>query len=65
MAQISIYDPRMFVWIDETGCDQRNSRRKYGYSIRGIAPQDHRILIRGKRYSAISVMALELKVCLM
>ena len=30
-----------------------------GYSIRGIAPNDHRILIHGKRYSAISVMALE------
>ena len=59
MSQIPIYDPSMFVWVDEIGCDQRNSRRKYGYSIGGIAPQDHRILVRGKRYSAISVMALE------
>jgi len=59
MAQISIYDPSMFVWIDEAGCDQQNSRRKYGYSIRSIAPKDHGIIIRAKRYSAISVMAFE------
>jgi len=42
------------VWIDETRCDQQNSPRKYGYSIRGIATQDYWIFIR-----AISVMALE------
>ena len=59
MAEISIYDPSMFVWIDETGCDQRNCRRKYSYSIRGITPQDHRILVRGTRYSAIGIMSLE------
>jgi len=58
MAEISIYYPRMFVWIDETGCDKRNSQRKYAYSVRGITPCDHMILIRGTRYSAIGVMAL-------
>ena len=25
MAQIPIYDPSMFVWVDETGCDQRGN----------------------------------------
>ena len=35
MAEVSIYDPSMFIWIDETGCDKRNTIRKYGYSIRG------------------------------
>jgi len=59
MAEISIYDPKMFVWIDETGCDKRNSQRKYAYSVRGITPRDHRMLIRGTRYSAIGIMALE------
>jgi len=43
----------MFEWIDETGCDKRNSKRKYAYSVRGITPRDHRMLIRGTRYSAI------------
>ena len=59
MAEISIYDPAMFVWIDETGCDRRNSRRRYGYSVRDIPPRDHRLLICGVRYSGITVMSME------
>ena len=58
MAEVSVYDPNMLIWIDESGCDRRNSTRKYGYSIRGIRPVDHRILIRGTRYSAIPVMSV-------
>ena len=52
MATISVYDPNMIVWIDESGCDRRNSARRYGYSLRGL-------LCRGKRFSAIPVMSLE------
>ena len=59
MAEIAMYDPAMLVWIDETGCDQRNSLRRCGYSIRGIPPRDHRLLIRGTKYSAIPVMSLQ------
>ena len=33
MAEISIYDPAMFLWIDESGFDNRNSIRKFGYSV--------------------------------
>ena len=54
MADICIYDPSMFVWVDESGCDRRNSVRKYGYSVRGsvrgIRPVAHTLLIRGTRY---------------
>lgn len=49
----------MLIWIDERGCDQQNCLRKYGYGVRGITPQDHRLLVRGVRYSAIPVMSLE------
>ena len=59
MAEISIYDPGIFIWIDETGCDRRNGMRRYGYSVRGIPPRDHRLLVRGVRYSGIAVMSLE------
>ena len=59
MANLAIYDPTMFIWIDETGCDRRNCIRKYGYSLRGITPRDHRLLVRGTRYSAIPVMSME------
>ena len=33
--------------------------RKYGYSIRGIPLCDQRLLVRGKRYSAIPIVSLE------
>ena len=59
MAEISMYDPSMLIWIDETGCDRRHSMRKWGYSLRGIPPRDHRLLARGKRFSAIPVMSLQ------
>ena len=28
---IAMYDPSMFIWLDETGCDRRNAVRQYGY----------------------------------
>ena len=58
MAEISIYDPSMFIWMDETGCDKRNMIRKYGYSIRGRPVCDQRLLVRGTRYSAIPILSL-------
>ena len=47
MAKVSVYDPFVLIWVNESGSDtsKRNSTRKYGYSIRGIRPVDHRILI--------------------
>ena len=59
MAEISMYDPSMLVWIDETGCDRRNSLRRCGYSVRGMPPREHRLLVRGTRYSAIPVLSLQ------
>ena len=58
MAEVSMYDPSMFVWTDESSCDKRNSMRKYGYSVKGIPPVEHRFLVRGTRYSAIPVMSV-------
>lgn len=59
MAEISVYDPRMFVWIDETDCDCRHSTRKYGCSVRSIPICDQRILIRGTIYTAIPVISTD------
>ena len=36
MAEVSAYDPKMFIWVDETGSDRRKSIRRYGYSLRGM-----------------------------
>ena len=57
MADISVYDPDMLVWVDESGCDRRNTIRKYGYSIRGIPLCNQHLLVRGTRYSAIPVVS--------
>lgn len=59
MAEVSVYDPKMLIWIDESGCDRRNCVRKRAYSIRGMTPRDHRLLAHGTRYSAIPIMSLE------
>lgn len=57
MADISVYDPSMFVWLDEAARDRRHAIRKYGYSVRGIPICDQRLLIRGIRYTAIPVLS--------
>ena len=59
MAEVSLYDPSMLLWLDESGCDRRNTIRKYGYSMRGIPLCDQRLLVRGIRYSAIPIVSLE------
>ena len=35
IADVSVYTPDMFVFLDETGADRRDTRRKYGYSLHG------------------------------
>lgn len=59
MAEISIYEPSMLIWLDESGCDRRHSTRKWGYSLRGMSPRDQRLLVRGIRYSVIPVMSVK------
>ena len=44
----------MIIWIDGSGCDKRNSTRRYAYTVIGQPPQDHRLLVRGTRYSGIT-----------
>ena len=53
----------MFIFVDETGADQRNTLRKHGYSMRGmrplnhLRPVNHSLCIRGERVSAIACMS--------
>ena len=48
-----MYSSDMLVFVDETGTDQRNTIRKYGYSIRGKPAKNHVLFARGERISAI------------
>ena len=58
MAELSLFDPSMFVWLDETGSDWRNSIRAYGYSFYRYTPLRHRLQVGGKRINAITTMTL-------
>ena len=57
-SDVSIYDPEMLIFLDETGSDRRNSIRKHGYSLRGKPLVSHELLIRGERISAIAFMSM-------
>ena len=58
MADISMFEPEMIVWLDETGSDRRNSIRAYGYGLRGLTPVTHKLQVWGKRITAIGVMSM-------
>ncbi len=57
-SDVSMYKPEMLIFIDETGSDRRNCIRKHGYSLRGKPLVTHRLLVRGKRISAIAMMSV-------
>ena len=57
MSEISIYSTDMFVFVDETGSDHRNTLRKRSYSLRGLPLKDHTLFVRGERLSAIACMS--------
>ena len=59
MAEASVYEPQMLVFIDETGSDKRSWLRKYGYSPKGTpAIAEKKMLVRGKRHSAIAAICM-------
>ena len=51
-AEIAIYDPSMLVFVDESGTDQRNATRHFGYALRGYSPRSFIIssLVEEKDY---------------
>lgn len=59
LLDISVYSPEMLIYLDETGADHRNAVRRYGYSLRGIKPQQDTFLVRGERVSAIAFMSIK------
>ena len=63
MADILHYTVDWLVFLDETGCDDRDNIRKYGYSLIGESPIYHRFLNRGTRISAISAISQEGLIC--
>ena len=56
--EVSVYNPEMFIFLDETGSDRRATIRRYGYSLRGKPLVSEKLLVRGKRVSAIAIMSV-------
>ena len=59
MASVYLFSKDMFVWIDESGSDSKDQLRKYGYALRGERAVCRRLLVRGKRVSAIAAISTE------
>ena len=57
IANISFFPKEVLVWVDETGCDNREMLRKFGYSIRGERAISQKLLVRGRRISAIAALS--------
>ena len=53
MAHSFMFSRDMFVWVDETGADNRDHIRKYGYALKGMTSESTRLLVRGKRTNAV------------
>ena len=49
----------MLVFVDETGSDKRTTYRRYGYALKGKRAIEERLLVRGKRYSAVGIMCID------
>ena len=53
-CDVGTYNPEMLIFLDETGSDKRNTLREYGYSLRGKPAVSQKLLVCGKRVSAIA-----------
>ena len=59
MLDISMFDPEMIVWLNETGSDRRYGVRAYGYGLRGLTPVEHQLKVWSKCIFATGVMTME------
>lgn len=59
MEDLSIFSMDMFVFVDESGSDNRDALRKYGYSLRGQPAKALSLFPRGKHLSAIAAMCCD------
>ena len=63
VCDCEIYSPEMMVFVDETGSDNRDSMRKFGYALRGQRATSVRLLCRGKRVNSVAAMDVNGVIC--
>ena len=59
VAEVALYAPNRFVFVDETGNDHRDCIHKCGCALRGKRCIATRLLARGKRISAIGALTYQ------
>ena len=47
----------MFIFVDETGADRRDTLRKYSYSLHGKPIRSQKLIFRGERLSTLGAMS--------
>ena len=57
MASVYTFPTEMFVWIDESGSDSKDQIRRYGYALQGERAVCRKLLVRGRRVSAIAALS--------
>jgi hypothetical protein len=57
MEEMHYITTNMIVWLNKTGSDRRNERRKRGYHLRGMTPTDFRFTVRGERLSSLGIIS--------
>ena len=57
IAEVSMYKANMLVFVDETGTDERDCIRKFGYAMTGQTPQYTCLYRRGSRISSIAAIS--------
>lgn len=54
-----IFPEQMCAWIDESGSNSKDQIRKYGYALHGQRAVCRKLLVRGRRISAIAALSHE------
>ena len=58
-VKVSILNVEMLVFLDESGCDNRDSLRKKGYSLSGKPARKQKLLVRWEHVSILCTMSVE------
>ena len=59
LAEMTTFQVEQLIWIDESGCKNKDSIQTAGYALRGMTPVRTRFLVKGKRVSCIAAIACD------
>ena len=59
LAEMTTFQAEQLIWIDESGCKNKDSIRTAGYALRGMTPVRTRFLVKGKHVLCIAAIACD------